>query len=204
MKKMMKVIAWVIGVFLVLGIIGSCMSDDATSNDTETPVVEQNEVVAEPTKEEKEQAEAEALAKKEAEEQKAKEEAEAKAKAEEERKAKEQAQAEIQSQIEQDMLNIMKENLDGMADVTFDKESKFYVVTPTSDSLIREIAMTFSGQIDSDSWDTMVSSMAYMSENMSNNLGNGYSVAFTNPANPDNYLIVIVDGVVIYNAIDEI
>lgn len=167
MKKMTKVIVWVIGVFLVLGIIGSCMSDDTTSNDTETPVVEQSKAVAESTREEKEQ-------------------------------------AEIQSQIEQDMLNIMKESLNGMADVTFDKENKFYVVTPASDSLIREIAMTFNGQIDSGSWDTMVESMSYMSENMSNNLGGGYSVVFANPANPDNYLIVIMDGVVIYNAIDEI
>lgn len=42
-----------------------------------------------------------------------------------------------------------------------------------------------------------------MSNDMAENIGTGYQLCITNPNNKDNVLLVVVDGIVAYNFLDD-
>jgi hypothetical protein len=47
-------------------------------------------------------------------------------------------------------------------------------------------------------WDDLVDNFVLMSESITESLP-GYTISLVNPANTDNTLLMIIDGVVIYN-----
>lgn len=172
---------------------------------------------AEKEQAEKEKAEAERVAKEQAEKDKAaaekeqqeKEEKLAAEKAAEEKAAKEKAEAEKvanekdAANLEQVHLSLMREHMGMYVDVTFDKETKIFKMTPTNQQLITEIEMLPLG-IGWDNWQDLVDGVASMSKTNSDSLGEGYSVTLVNPLNEENIILWVMDGEVIYNVVDEL
>ena len=150
---------------------------------------------------EKEQAEKDKAAAEK--EQQEKEEKAAEEKAAKEKAEAEQAAKEEEIDLEQAHLYIMQEHMNMYVDVTFDKESKTYKMTPTKEQLITEIEMLPLG-IGLDNWQDMVDGIASMSKANSDNLGEGYSITLVNPLNADNIILWVMEGEVIYNVVDEL
>ena len=144
-----------------------------------------------------------------AKEEQEKEEQVAAEKASEEKAAKEKAEAEKvanekdAANLEQVHLSLMQEHMGMYVDVTFEKETKIYKMTPTNEQLISEIEMLPLG-IGWDNWQDLVDSVASMSKTNSDNLGEGYSITLVNPLNEENIILWVMDGEVIYNVVDEL
>lgn len=138
----------------------------------------------------------------------AKEEAERKAKEEEERKAKEEAERKAKEELDVSLgedayLAIMRENLSAFVDVEFNKDSKIFILTPNNETLNTEIAMLTQG-IGHEDWGILVDGLASMSKSGMDLVGEGYSINLVNPHNEENILLWIMDGVVMYNVIDDL
>ena len=158
-------------------------------------------------KEEKERKAKEEEERKAEEERVAKEEAERKAK-EEERKAKEEAERKEKEELDVSLgedayLAIMRENLSAFVDVEFNKDSKIFILTPNNETLNTEIAMLTQG-IGHEEWGILVDGLASMSKTGVDLVGEGYSINLVNPHNEENILLWIMDGVVMYNVIDDL
>src|SRR5699024_7885238 len=152
-------------------------------------------------KEEERKAEEERVAKeKEEEERKAEEERVAKEEAD--RKAKEEEELDV-SLREDTYLAIIQENLSEFVDVEFNKDSKIFILTPNNEALNTEIAMLTQG-IGHEDWEILVDGLASMSETGVELVGEGYSINLVNPHNEENILLWIMDGVVLYNVIDDL
>ncbi|WP_157130782.1 hypothetical protein [Halobacillus mangrovi] len=153
----------------------------------------------------KEKAEAEKSAAKEAEEKKQKEE-EAKQKAEEEKAKKE---AEEKKKAEEDkaksdatgavIVSLMEENFKNTADISYDNESKMIIVKPVGAQFTTELLLMIDGMKSMDDWNYLSDQMASFSKTISENFGEGYSLVILNPMNEDRVMIMVMDGVVIYD-----
>lgn len=209
------------GVLSLSMILGACAADydemvqeveDANEQAGIGAVSEeaQADEVAEKEKQDKAAAEKEQAEKDKAaaeKEQQEKEEKLAAEKAAEEKAAAEKAEAEQVAKEEIDLeqvhLAIMQEHMNMYVDITFDKDSKTFKMTPTNEQLITEIEMLPLG-IGWDNWQDMVDGIASMSKTNSDSLGEGYSVTLVNPLNEDNIILWVMDGEVIYNVVDEL
>lgn len=193
-------------------------SEEASDKDEEDKAKEEQKAKekaeAERKQEEKKAKEEEAKQKAEEEQkakQKAEEEAEAQAKAEEaeklrkENEAKEKAEKESadKEDAETIYLQIMRESVGSYVDIQFDKTEKTYVMTPTDQGLIDEISMLPLG-IGHEEWGVLVDGMASMSKSGKDLVGEGYTINLVNPLNHENVILWIMDGVVIYNVIDDL
>src|SRR5699024_1983316 len=138
--------------------------------------------------------------------QKAEEEAEAQAKAEEAEKLRKENEAKDkaeQADAETIYLQIMRDSVGSYVDIQFDKTEKTYVMTPTDQGLIDEISMLPMG-IGHEDWGVLVDGMASMSKSGKDLVGEGYTMNLVNPLNHENVILWIIDGVVIYNVIDDL
>ena len=99
---------------------------------------------------------------------------------------------------EQKMLEELQAAITG-SDVTFNKKLKMYTIELEGDQMIYEIASMESGEMSKESWYNLVDQTKETSEHIKSKLGSGYSVALTNPANPDKSILLIMDGMVIYD-----
>lgn len=100
-------------------------------------------------------------------------------------------------------LVIMQNNFESVASVELNKESKFYTIFPTDPGFSLELLQMHTGIKDDADWKELVDSTIYMSESTQGLLGNGYSIAILNPENRDNVLLVVTDGIVVYDAFNE-
>ena len=192
-------------------------ADEVEEKEAQDKAAAEKAAAAEKEKAEKEKAEAERVAKEQAEKDKAaaekeqqeKEEKLAAEKAAEEKAAKEKAEAEKvanekdAADLEQLHLTIMQDHMSMYVDITFDKETKIFKMTPTDEQLISEIEMLPLG-IGWDNWQDMVDGVVSMSKANSDNLGEGYSITLVNPLNEENIILWVMDGEVIYNVVDEL
>lgn len=89
------------------------------------------------------------------------------------------------------------------SEIEYREESKLFIVHSNNQELAKEIAMIYEEVLPMDSWEVMVDSMANASKSFSDILGDGYSLAMSNPANHDNLLIIVMDGIVIYDAMED-
>ncbi|UKL30000.1 hypothetical protein [Bacillus phage PK2] len=96
-------------------------------------------------------------------------------------------------------LDIMKKNFAGTAEVTYNEEMKSFDILPTDPAFAQELAMILSGQMSIDEWNLLVDSMAETSEQ----LGADYVITMKNPVNSDNYILMVGNGVIIYDALNE-
>ena len=114
-----------------------------------------------------------------------------------------QSNNEAQEALEQMALDTLEESFEGMAEVTFDRDSKLYKITPTDPAFEKELVMMNEGIIEKEAWDTLVDNFAYLSDSMKGLVGNGYSITLMNPSNSDKYLLMITDGKVEYDVFNE-
>jgi hypothetical protein len=96
-------------------------------------------------------------------------------------------------------LSIMEENFAGIAEVTYDEENNAFVMLPTDPAFTQELEMILAGTKSIDDWNGMVDSLATMSIEF----GADYVVVMANPVNPDNYILMVGNGVVLYDALNE-
>lgn len=152
-----------------------------------------------------EKAEQERIEKEEADKKKAEdEETEKLAAAEKEAEEKLKKQKETdQATAEELYLTIMRDSVGMYVDVEFDKENKIFTLTPIDQQLIDEISLLPTG-VGHAEWGTLVDGMTTMSEGGKDLVGEGYTMNLVNPQNEENIILWIVDGVVIYDVIDEL
>lgn len=212
MKKLKK-IGIGFGILLAVGVVGSLFSEEEQTKEVvaEQEVSEQEETerkefeeVMEEVQEQRDKKEEEQEAEKEKElaekEEELKKKEEELAKIEEE-KAKEEEKENKEKELaekEEQVLSILEENFDQVGKAEFNKENKNYTIIPTDPNLVSEINLIAAGVFPED-WDYMVESFVELSNSLANQLGSEYSVSLTNPANHENILILVRNGVLLYD-----
>ena len=163
MKKKKFIIIAIIGFLGIAALFGNTEEDipEVAEVDTKTEETQADEV-------EEKEAQDKAAAEKAA---AAEKEKAAKEKAEAEKVANEKDAADL----EQLHLTIMQDHMSMYVDITFDKETKIFKMTPTDEQLISEIEMLPLG-IGWDNWQDMVDGVVSMSKANSGDLGVGYSI----------------------------
>lgn len=79
-----------------------------------------------------------------------------------------------------------------------------FILLPTDEALVEElIALVTGNQNMLEGWGNVVDGITSMSESLKDNLGSGYSIHLLNPANKDNVLLSMMDGIVFYNVADD-
>lgn len=130
-----------------------------------------------------------------------KEEPKQEVKAEEPKKEEEPEKAapEDDSIDAQVALKVLQDNYEGIATVKYIEETDTFTVLPTDDGFALEMAQVMAGQLDKAVWNELVNTFAEVSEA----LGPKYLLVMLNPANPDNYVIMAGNGLVMYDALNE-
>jgi hypothetical protein len=104
---------------------------------------------------------------------------------------------------EEVMLGLFKDNFGSSADITFDPENKMYKIVPLEGGLALELAQMLEGTLSTDSWYRLVEETQGVSNNILDQMGSGYSISFMNPVAHDKILLLVMDGVVLYDAFSE-
>ena len=98
----------------------------------------------------------------------------------------------------------MQESFGSSASIRYDAENKFFIFTVTDENVQSAILATASGLIGRSDWDNLVAQFVDLGGSTKDVLGSGYSIVMENPSNPENYLFLIYDGVLLYNFADEL
>ena len=98
----------------------------------------------------------------------------------------------------------MQESFGSSASIRYDAENKFFIFTVTDENVQSAILATASGLIGRSDWDNLVAQFVGLSGSTKDVLGSGYSIVMENPSNPENYLFLIHDGVLLYNFADDL
>lgn len=98
----------------------------------------------------------------------------------------------------------MQESFGSSASIRYDAENKFFIFTVTDQNVQSAILATASGLIGRSDWDNLVAQFVGLGGSTKDVLGSGYSIVMENPSNPENYLFLIHDGVLLYNFADEL
>ena len=101
-------------------------------------------------------------------------------------------------------LTIMQSDFEEIADVEYDAEQDAVVIIPTEQGFSDELLFMMTGLMDRASWDNMVENFQYLSETMTELVDADLKFAIANPENTDNMILVVQDGVVMYNVADEL
>lgn len=111
--------------------------------------------------------------------------------------------SEENSALEQAMLLVMEDNF-GKGYVTLDSELKVFSVVPKDGATFMAgvIAAQEGSEEDVAAWNYVVESMTTLSESIRDNVGAGYTLSVTNPMNEENTLLMVMDGVIFYNAVE--
>lgn len=181
--------------------------DISLAQETEDPAdsaQEEQEAKEEAERQAKEQAEAEEAAAQEKAEREAKAEEEAAAK----KKAKEEAAAadkeQIQGYREEAFLQQGRDGMIGVANIEFSQVEKTYYLYPIDPMIIDEIHNLVNYGQGVDDWNYLVESLVVLSQAAQQVVGDGYKIMFMNPVNEDNVLVIVEDGQVLYNAVDDL
>lgn len=103
----------------------------------------------------------------------------------------------------QAVLNILQEGCSKIGTVHYDESQEAYIITPTDSAFIEDYLGYVLDSGDTTSWNELVDSFAELSGKISETVGSGTSIAMANPANTSNVILIITDGVVVYDAINE-
>src|SRR5699024_7531862 len=99
--------------------------------------------------------------------------------------------------------DILVESFDGLAQVNYLEDSKMFTLLPLDPMFESELEAVVMGY-GHDDFQYMVDSLQELSATGVGMIGEGYSIALVNPANIENYIVVVMDGIVIYNALDDL
>lgn len=98
---------------------------------------------------------------------------------------------------------ILEDSFEGVGDVLYDAESNIFYFTPTDPNFALDVGYAILHNDPSD-WNEMVNSFAELSGEVSNFLNDdGVLLAVVNPENTENILLITVNGVVMYDAVNE-
>ena len=98
----------------------------------------------------------------------------------------------------------MQDSFGSSTSIRYDAENKFFIFTVTDENVQSAILATASGLIGRSDWDNLVAQFVGLGDSTKDVLGSGYSIVMENPSNPENYLFLIHDGVLLYNFADEL
>lgn len=188
-----------IGALIALSAISfvACGNDTQTNNSANTNDTVTTEAVQEDNSKAKKEAEAKAKAEKEAKE---KAEKEAKEKAEAEKKAKEE------DKFNATIILIEKTCQDNgftYTDVTGDYSTKTIFVNVGMDGVAQDMVIVKATGINMDAYYYMEDSVVGMCKAMHNSCGYHVQVNLINDVNPDNVMLSVLDGSVIYSYMNE-
>lgn len=99
---------------------------------------------------------------------------------------------------EKAMLDIFRENFPD-SEVTFEKKQKMYMIKLNDGPITTELAQMVSGTMGKEPWYNLVDATVSASNNVKSAVGPGYSISLTNPANEENIILLVTDGVVMYD-----
>lgn len=102
----------------------------------------------------------------------------------------------------QAVLELLQKGCSKIGTVHYDKSQKAYIITPTDPAFVQDLGYVLDSG-DTQEWDTLVDTMAELSAKVSKTVGSGTSIAMANPANTSNVILIIADGVVVYDAVNE-
>lgn len=100
------------------------------------------------------------------------------------------------------ILGLLKDSFKGIADITLDKKENAFLITPIDPAFVRDITNVYlEDPVAMQNWDALVEAYVGLSNSISM-IESGYSIAIVNPSNTENVLLIVHDGVVVYNYID--
>jgi len=102
------------------------------------------------------------------------------------------------------VLSLMEDNFEGFAHVWLDEGMRTFMLLPIDETTwAMELIQVKAGDAEFVmAYNGMVESIQYMSEVMETKLP-GYSIAIVNPVNHDNILLLVKNGVVLYNWVED-
>lgn len=100
--------------------------------------------------------------------------------------------------------SILDDSFKGIGKVSYDYEYDIIQIMPTEPGFIKDIYRIMYDGADSTAWDSLSSNVAEMSIVISEIIDSDIKVAILVPESEDKILLLVRDGVVIYNFIDEI
>lgn len=103
--------------------------------------------------------------------------------------------------LEQELLNIIRDSFEGIGNVELTDET--FIIIPTDPMFSSELLAAYEGDpIALEDWEFVVESMKGMSMSMEPMLP-GYWIDLRNPENHENSILIVEDGVVLYDFIDD-
>lgn len=106
-------------------------------------------------------------------------------------------EAELESASE-----FIREAFNETVDVKIDYDLESFVITPFDESFADEVLLAMEGDPDYlNTWEFFVGGMIALSETVSG-MGADYGILIVNPTNPENALLVIHQGNVLYNVLE--
>ena len=106
-------------------------------------------------------------------------------------------EAELESASE-----FIREAFNETVDVKIDYDLESFVITPFDESFADEVLLAMEGDPDYlNTWEFFVGGMIALSETVSG-MGVDYGILIVNPTNPENALLVIHQGNVLYNVLE--
>jgi hypothetical protein len=95
-------------------------------------------------------------------------------------------------------IGIIEDNFAGVANVRYDEDLNMVNVTPIDDTFMIELALAQEGSKKHiKSWNSLVDNFVEISKNL-----DGTVLTVTNNLNIDNDILVIMDGVILYNVLN--
>lgn len=98
-------------------------------------------------------------------------------------------------------LQVLEKNFAEIAEVKLDRDERTFYLLPIDPSFLMIVELKDDPECV-EAWNDMVESLRSMGETFSESIP-GCSVVLQNPMNPDKGLLIIVDGVVIYDCFRE-
>lgn len=104
---------------------------------------------------------------------------------------------------EDEILKILNDNFNETGYFKYDKDLNAFTMVSTSDNFNLGVEQLVEG-IGIDNWKALTDSMVQMSRTMHREYETSYVVSIENPHNPDLSLLMIQDGQILYNILDDI
>ncbi|KAB8125706.1 hypothetical protein F9U64_21995 [Gracilibacillus oryzae] len=105
--------------------------------------------------------------------------------------------------LEQEVLNGLNSNME-FFEVTFNKDEKVFLYDPIQERVPQRLYKTLEGDMDDWSyWHGIINNFRKISETVQKYLGDGYKLVVINPSDESQAIIIVGDGTIIYDWIEE-
>lgn len=107
------------------------------------------------------------------------------------------------SSMEQNLLTIFQQSFATTGTVRFEKENKFYVITPNDPQFVQDISDIMKGTRGMDEWNQLVRTLQETSSEMQGIVGSGYTIILENPFETGEMILAARDGAIIFDGLTE-